>query len=404
MTCRVCDGGNLELAVDLGKQPWGNDFLRPEQAGQEARYPLRLVHCQSCGTAQLDYTVPKETLFGDHTYLSGITRTLDAHFGMVAHRVHERFLAASPRPTVLDIGSNDGTQLRHFQRLGCSILGVESSAGTARLANERGIPTDEAFFNLPYARRLNRRFDLINAAGVFFHLEELHSAAEGIREALAPGGVFVVQCLYMKHIVDNCAFDQIYHEHLLYYTVTTLRALLRRHDLELFDCELMPIHGGSLLALAGHPGQHPIVPRLTALLAAEEASGANTLGHYQRFARRIATGRVRNLAFLKATRAQRKRVFGFGAPVKGNTLLNYFEIGPELIECLVEKNPLRRGLVSPGMHIPIVLEEELTATPDVYYVLAWNFRDEILANNQHLLRAGVQFHFPVDPSTERMAA
>ena len=404
MTCRVCDSSRLEPAVDLGHQPWCNQFIPPAQAGREPVYPLRLLHCQDCGTAQLDYTVPKETLFGDHTYLSGITRTLDRHFAVVAEEVDRRFCTHRPSASVLDIGSNDGTQLRHFKRLGYRTLGVESSTTTARLANDRGIETAHAFFNLEFARGLGRQFDVINASGVFFHLEELHSVTEGIRVLLRADGVFVVQCLYMKQIVEHVAFDQIYHEHLLYYTVATLKALLQRHGLEIFDCRLSPIHGGSLIAFVGHPGVRPASARLTAMLAAEQAAGANTLAAYRQFARRIEEKRDRDLAFLGDARARGQRIFGFGAPVKGNTLLNYFGIGPDLIECLVEKNPLRRGLVSPGRHIPIVLEEELTDVPDVYYVLAWNFKDEILRNNQPLLDAGVQFYFPVDPAAGQVAA
>jgi SAM-dependent methyltransferase len=222
MLCRVCDSTDLELAVDLGLQPWCNNFLTKDQVGREPFYPLRLVYCHDCATAQLHYTVPKETMFGDHTYLSGITRSLSEHFRGVAEDVDARFLASRDRKSVLDIGSNDGTQLKHFQALGYDVLGVESSKTTARIAQEGGVPTVNAFFNRDLARSLGRKFDVINAAGVFFHLEELHSVTEGIRDALAEGGVFVVQFLYMKQIIENLAFDQIYHEHLCYYTLRSL--------------------------------------------------------------------------------------------------------------------------------------------------------------------------------------
>ena len=214
--CRVCDATNLELALDLGVQPWCNHFLRQEEVGTEPVYPLRVVYCHTCATAQLDYTVPKEVMFGDHTYLSGVTASLSAHFRAVAEDVDTRFFHHTPGKAALDIGSNDGTQLRHFQALGYEVLGVESATTPARLARDAGIPTLKAFFNLDLVRRLGRTFHVINAAGVFFHLEELHSVTEGIREALREDGVFVVQFLYMKRIVENVAFDQIYHEHLLY--------------------------------------------------------------------------------------------------------------------------------------------------------------------------------------------
>lgn len=397
MICRVCDATDLELAIDLGQQPWCNHFLTPEEAGTEPTYPLRVAYCHKCGTVQLDYTVKKEILFGNHTYLSGITKTLSDHFAAIAREADDRFLKDQLEKNVLDIGSNDGTQLKHFQSMGYDVLGVESSKGTAAIANRNGIPTVNAFFNLEQARSFGRKFDLINAAGVFFHLEELHSVTEGIRESLKCDGVFIVQFLYMKSIVENCAFDQIYHEHLLYYTLRTINVLLRRHDLEMFDAYVSPIHGGSVIAYVGHPGKRRQSERLSALLGEEDQVGANEFTTYLNFSERIRRMRDENMEFLRASRRSGKRIFGFGAPVKGNTLLNYFRVGTDLIECLVEKNELRRGLVSPGMHIPVVIENEIEGPPDIYYVLAWNFKKEILQRNRALLDRGVEFYFPVDP-------
>ncbi|MCS6814476.1 MAG: class I SAM-dependent methyltransferase [Cyanobacteria bacterium] len=397
MYCRVCDSQDLEIAIDLGFQPWCNHFLLPDEVGKEPYYPLRVLYCHRCSTVQLDYTVKKEIMFGDHTYLSGVTRSLSEHFRRVAEEVDQRFFAGVFPKSVLDIGSNDGTQLKHFQALGYEVLGVESSKTTARIANEAGIPTINEFFNQSLVQRLGRQFHVINAAGVFFHLEELHSVAEGIREALRQDGVFVVQFLYMKRIVENLAFDQIYHEHLLYYTLKTIEILLNRHGLSMFDAYLAPIHGGSIIGFVTHQGQQEPSKRLQAMRQAEIEAKSNELETYLAFARQIEQMKVQNLAYLERAKHYGKRIFGFGAPVKGNTLLNYFGIGTQYLDYLVEKNQLRRGLYSPGMHIPIVLESELTTPPDIYYVLAWNFKQEILANNQHLLDQGVEFYFPVNP-------
>lgn len=397
MNCRVCDAAELDLVLDLGSQPWANHFLTKDELGTEPFYPLRLVHCRRCGTAQLDSTVAKEVMFSDHTYLSGITRSLSDHFRAVAAEVDRRWFAPRRRKSVLDIGSNDGTQLRHYRDLGYDVLGVESAQSIARLANEAGIPTLQAFFNLAVAQTLQRQFEVINASGVFFHLEELHSVAEGIRTCLADDGVFVVQCLYMRQIVQNVAFDQIYHEHLLYYNLATLDALLRRHGLHLFDAALHPIHGGSIIAYVRKDAQRPTSARLARLLAEEAQEGANEQSTYLAFARQVERLKRENLAYLAQRRAAGKRIFGLGAPVKGNTLLNYFRVGTDTIECLVERNALRRGLYSPGQHIPVVLEEQVAAPPDVYYVLAWNFRDEILRRHADLLQRGVEFYFPIRP-------
>lgn len=397
MQCRVCDSTRLDLAIDLGEQPWCNHFLIPAEVGQEPYYPLRVLYCQDCGTVQLDYTVKKEIMFGDHTYLSGVTKSLSDHFARVAQEVDERFFANTPGKSVLDIGSNDGTQLKHFQALGYDVLGVESSKTTAKIANDAGVPTLNDFFNLEVVEKLGRKFSAINAAGVFFHLEELHSVTEGIREALAEDGVFVVQFLYMKRIVENLAFDQIYHEHLLYYNLQTIEVLLNRHGLSMFDAYLAPIHGGSIVGFVTHQGKRQPTERLQAMRQAEIDDKSNDYQTYLDFAQRIETMKAENLAYLDQAKQAGKTIWGFGAPVKGNTLLNYFGIGTQYLDYLVEKNELRRGLVSPGMHIPLLIEKELTSLPDIYYVLAWNFKREILANNQHLIDQGVEFFFPVNP-------
>lgn len=398
MRCRVCDSTELLPAIDLGQQPWCNNFLRADDVGREPYYPLRVVYCGQCSTAQLDYTVKKEIMFGDHTYLSGTTRSLGEHFRQVAQQVDERFFAGVEGKSVLDIGSNDGTQLKHFQALGYQVLGVEPSKTTARLAVEAGVDTVNEFFNLDLARRLGRQFHVVNAAGVFFHLEELHSVADGIREALRPDGVFVVQFLYMKRIVENLAFDQIYHEHLLYYNLLTIERLLNRHGLALFDAYLSPIHGGSIIAYATHAGRQAPSQRLQAMRQAETDAHSNDLATYLEFAKRIEQAKAANLAYLDTAKSAGKRMYGLGAPVKGNTLLNYFGVGTQYLDCLVEVNPLRRGLVSPGMHIPIRLEDELAQPPDLYYVLAWNFKHEILARHHADVEHGVEFYFPVNPA------
>ncbi len=400
MKCRVCDSEKLHPVIDLGEQPWANHFLKPEEVGHEPKYPLRIVHCDACGTAQLDHTVPKETMFADHTYLSGMTKTLSDHFKGVASTVDGRFFASRTPKAMMDIGSNDGTQLRHYKELGYDILGVEAARLPAQLANDAGLTTLRAFFNLETARSIGRKFDVINASGVFFHLEELHSVTEGIRESLAKDGVFVIQFLYMKRIVENDAFDQIYHEHLLYYNVRTLDRLLRRHGLALFDAEFSPIHGGSIIAFATHAERAMPSGFLQKLMLAEDAAGANTAAWYIDFVGRIKARKAENLAFLHACKKAGKRVYGLGAPVKGNTLLNTFGIGPDLIECLTERNEHRRGMIAPGSHIPIRIESELTSPPDVYYVLAWNFKKEILARNADLIAKGVEFYFPVNPKEE----
>ena len=339
--CRVCDSTDLELAIDLGHQPWCNNFLEPQSIGKEPFYPLRVLYCHNCGTVQLDYTVKKEIMFGDHTYLSGVTQSLSEHFKSIAHEVDSKFFKNSLSKSVLDIGSNDGTQLKHFQALNYEVLGVESSKKTAKIANDDNVPTVNDFFNLDLVKSLNKKFDVINAAGVFFHLEELHSVTEGIKEALEENGVFVVQFLYMKKIVDNLAFDQIYHEHLLYYNLNTIEVLLERHNLSMFDAYLSPIHGGSIIGFVTHKGKKNPSKRLLEMRKAEVDDKSNEFLTYLNFAKRIQKMKVDNLEFLDKAKKEGKQIWGFGAPVKGNTMLNYFGVGTQYLNYLVEKNELR---------------------------------------------------------------
>jgi 2-polyprenyl-3-methyl-5-hydroxy-6-metoxy-1,4-benzoquinol methylase len=401
MECRVCDGRDLVPALDLGLQPWANHFLTREEVGREPKYPLSLVYCRDCSCVQLNYTVPKEIMFADHTYVSGTTKTLAQHFLDTAREVDRLFTSNKENKSILDIGSNDGTQLKQYKELGFDVLGVESCSKIAQLANDAGIPTVAEFFNEQTAKSLNRTFDVINASGVFFHLEELHSATRGIKQALAREGVFVIQFLYMKSIVENLAFDQIYHEHLLYYTLETVEKLLNRHGLASFDGYLSPIHGGSMILFVTHKEvERSQSARLKAMREEEDNSQSNELATYLRFAERVAAMKEETLAFLRTAKNSGKRIFGFGAPVKGNTFLNYCGIGTEYLDCLVEKNELRRGLYSPGMHIPIALEGEIAQPPDIYFCLAWNFKEEILRNNARLIEQGVNFFFPVNPREE----
>ncbi len=397
MKCRICDSEDLVPVLDLGLQPWGNHFLTKDKVGKEPEYPLFVEYCRKCSCAQLNYTVPKEVMFSDHTYLSGTTRTLRQHFAETARFVDTAYCAGKPSKSVLDIGSNDGTQLEEYIKLGYEALGVESCGSIAKQAQSKGVPTVSEFFNEECAKKLDRTFDIINASGVFFHLEELHSAARGVRRCLKQQGVFIVQFLYMKSIIENLAFDQIYHEHLLYYTLKTIETLLKRHKLEPFDACVSPIHGGSVILSVGHPGIYDKTGRYMDLYHKEQESRVNELETYRSFSERVTKMRTDTIAYLDSKKAEGKVIFGFGAPVKGNTFLNYCGIGTQYLDCLVEKNPLRKGLYSPGMHIPIVLENEIEKQPDVYLVLAWNFKEEILKNNQALIDEGVEFYFPVNP-------
>jgi SAM-dependent methyltransferase len=383
--------------IDLGLQPWGNNFLDKTNSGSEPYYPLTLILCDICSASQLNFTVPKEVMFSNHTYLSGTTKSLSAHFEETAIEITKLYFENDTRNLMmLDIGSNDGTQLSYYKKLGFNVLGIESASNLCEIANSRGIQTLNEFFNENVAKNMDTKFDLINASGVFFHLEELHSVCEGIRLALKSDGIFQVQFIYMKRMQDNLAFDQIYHEHLLYYTLKSLNYLLDQFDLELFDAYESPIHGGSMIGFISHKDSRILTSRLKRLIEIELKEEANDLITYETFARNVLKSKTKTLDWVNKNLASGKSIMGLGAPVKGNTLLNYFDLNTSHISALLERNELRRGLFAPGSRIPILLEDELIDYPDAFLVLAWNFKNEILLRYKQQIDAGIEFYFPVD--------
>ncbi len=396
MKCRICESKNLDLVFDLGDQPWGNNFLTVDEIGKEKSYPLELIYCNNCSLSQLSYTVKKEVMFSDHTYLSGMTSSLANHFKNVANLLNDRFNEKKEKKNILDLGSNDGTFLKQFNSLGWNTLGVESSYDISKIANKNGIKTLNKFFNHKVAEEINQEFDFINASGVFFHLQELHSFTQGVKKLLSKDGIFIVQFLYMKQIMKNVAFDQIYHEHLLYYNLKTLDHLLSIYDLEIFDANLSEIHGGQMNAFVAHKGSRQKTKNYLKILNEEIKENANSKSSYIKFEKNSRLLKEKNLLFFEKALQSSKKIFGLGAPVKGNTLINYFGITKKMMPKLLEINPLRKNLYAPGSHIPVIMEDEEKELPHIYYVLAWNFKDEILRKNKKLQEDGIDFYFPIE--------
>ena len=397
MECRFCGAQEVELFLDLGDQPHCNRLIPPELTNrQEPYFPLRAGFCRACTGVQIDHTIPKESMFSDYPYVSGTTKTLPAHFAATSKRLVETF-NAQRGSLVVDIGSNDGTWLKQYAPFGLEVLGVEPAANVAELANASGIRTWNRFFNEETADKIMAdmgKAKLVTAAGVFFHLEELHSVCRGIKKILADDGVFCVQAIYLGGMLDNVAFDQIYHEHLCYYTLRSLNFLLKQHGLEVFDVTVVPIHGGSLEAHVGHIGGQPIKESVSKLAADETARKYGEIETYQAWAKKVWQLRDELVATLKDFSACGKTVYCYGAPAKGATLLNSFGIGPDLVKLAVEKSPLKFNKMIPGVRIPIV-DEDSVPKPDAYLVLSWNFIDEFLVKEAAYLKGGGTFIVPV---------
>ena len=389
LACRCCGARQVELVIDLGDQPHCNRLVPPDApAGAEPNYPLRLGFCRACTMVQIDHTIPKESMFTNYPYVSGTTKTLPAHFRTTSERVAAAY-QVKPGDLIVDIGSNDGTWLKQWDFSGARVLGVEAAGNVAKLAQDAGVPTWNRFFNAECCADIRAQMGpakVITASGVFFHLEELHSVVEGIASLLADEGVFVVQAIYLGGMVENTAFDQVYHEHLCYYTLKSLSALLEQHGLEVFSASLVNIHGGSIEAHVARKGSRAVDESVRAMQAIETEKGFGEIATYRKFAADVLDLRVRLVDLLETYRAAGKSVWAYGAPAKGATLLNSFGIGAELVQKAVEKNPMKVGLAIPGVRIPI--ESEEGERPDAYLVLAWNFIEEFLKKEQAYL-AGV---------------
>lgn len=395
--CRVCSGTDLEMVLDLGDQPHCDSLLTQEQLSkQEPYYPLKLWFCHDCTTVQIDYTVPKEQMFCEYPYVSATTQTLRNHFEASTAKLVEQ-LRLIPDDLVVDIGSNDGTWLKCYEKYGVRTVGVEPARNIAAQATLDGVDTLNSFFNEQTTKTIITKYGhpkLVTAAGVFFHLEELHSATRGIAELISHDGAFCVQAIYLGAMLEQNAFDNIYHEHLTYWTLTSIQALLEQYDLEVFHADILPIHAGSLELMVAMKGARPQDDSVETLRRQEEAKGYNRIETYRKFAEKVSTIRDSLLGILKAFRGENKLIHAFGAPAKGATLLNSFDISTELVELAVERNPLKIGKYIPGVRIPIV--DELTAcVPSAYLVLPWNFLSEFLVKKREFIMNGGSFIVPI---------
>ena len=392
--CRSCGSDKIVEILNFGDQPWCNDFLTKERIGKEEFYPLKVVCCQECELLQLSYTVPKEVMFFDHQYLSSMTITLGNHFLDIAKENKEQF-DLQEDDMIVDIGGNDGFQLMQYKNLGLNnVVNVESAENICVFSRKKGIKTINAFFNEEEAKNSfeYRGTKLINASGVFFHLEELHSVIRGIKYMLANDGVFVIQFMYAGAMIENNNFDTVYHEHLCYYTLRNVIDLLKPYGLEVFDAYYSDIHSGSIIAKVTH--KDSVRNKNTeSFMKTIERDKKYTLEEYQNFFKTVKEYKDNLYNFLSDLKAKGNRIYAYGAPAKGNTLLNYCGITNDLIDKAVEINKLKLGFYLPQSHIPIVLEDK-GDLPDYYLLLSHNFADEIIKKNHDIIEQGVKFIIP----------
>lgn len=396
--CRFCSAPLDHTFVDLGVSPLANSYLEPEQLQEpETFYPLEVFLCEKCLLVQLPEAARPEEIFTDYAYFSSYSTSWVEHARRYTEAMLERF-DLGPGSLVVEIASNDGYLLRHFRERGVPVLGIEPAANVAAAAREAGIPTDNEFFTHEKARRMvaeGRRADLLVGNNVLAHVPGLNDFVAGLATALADDGVVTMEFPHLLRLMDEHQFDTIYHEHFSYFSFTVVRKVFAHHGLTLFDVEELPTHGGSLRIYgrraegcsASDAGE-----RVADLLAREEEAGLLDPTTYDGFAARVRETKRKLLAFLLEAKAQGKTVVGYGAPAKGNTLLNYCGIRTDFLDFTVDRSPHKQGRYLPGTRIPIRAPEAiLDAKPDYVLILPWNLREEIRGQMAEVASWGGKF-------------
>ena len=395
MRCRFCQAPLTRTFVDLGRAPLSNAFLTAEQLREpEPHYPLHAYICDECLLVQLDQFAPPEQIFGDYLYFSSYSDAWLRHADAFAARMTDE-LRLGPGSLVVEIASNDGYLLQYFRQRDVRVMGVEPAANVAEVAAARGIPTDVAFFGVATAQRLTAagRADLICANNVLAHVPDLNDFVAGFAILLQPFGIVTVEFPHLLRLIADCQFDTIYHEHFSYFSLLVVDKVFAHHGLRVFDVDRLPTHGGSLRIHACHASAgRPRTERFDSVLAEERAAGLDRVDACERFADAVVEAKCGLLEFLIGARREGKLVAGYGAPAKGNTLLNYCGIGPELLPFTVDRSPHKQGRYLPGVQIPVRAPESISATrPDYVLILPWNLRDEIMDQMQAIRAWGGKF-------------
>jgi len=399
--CRFCGSQLSQVFLDLGLSPMANNYLKAEELKQEEqRFPLRVYVCGECFLVQLEEWESPENIFGDYAYFSSYSESWLRHAKRYVGEMIERF-GIGPENKVVEIASNDGYLLQYFVDRGIPVLGIEPARNVAVVARSRGIPTRVDFFGEATARTLRReglRADLLIGNNVLAHVPNLNDFVKGLKILLADHGIVTMEFPHLARLCAECQIDTIYHEHFSYFSLIAVEKVFAAHGLKLFDVEELSTHGGSLRIFAQHNvgGRHPVSKRVRDLRKREIEAGYSDLNGYLAFEERAVRTKEKLIEFLVNAKRAGKRVVGYGAPAKGNTLLNYCGITSELVEYTVDRSPHKQGRFLPGTHIPIYEPERINATkPDYILILPWNLQDEIISQLSFARTWGAQFVVPI---------
>lgn len=390
-TCRYCHSSDLFCYLSLGNQPLADSFIKKSEIPNEKKYPLEVYLCRSCGLSQLGIVINPKVMFGEYAYLTSSSSALVKHYKELVLDLTKRF-EVDENDLVVDIGCNDGSLLMGYDNA-LTRVGIEPSS-VSSLAKKRGLIVIDEFFNNAVAVKIVKKYGtakIATATNVFAHVDEIGEFVDGIETLIGNKGVFVIEAPYLIDMIDKNYFDTIYHEHLAYLSLTPLVPFLKVHGLDVIDVERIDIgaSGPALRIYIGKSDTHDISESVEKMLLDELKWGIKKTSVYLSFAHRIENLKQNLLKTISQIKAKNKRLGGYGAPAKGNTLLNYFGVGKDTIYAIADTNALKQGLVTPGMHIPIISEEDfLKDMPQYALLLTWNYLDFFLSKSDFIKRGG----------------
>ena len=396
-TCRFCGTPLHHTFADLGASPLANSYLTADQLEKmEPFYPLHVYVCNTCLLVQLPVWQSAEEIFSDYAYFSSYSESWLRHAQEYTRMMIDRF-GFDSRSSIIEIASNDGYLLRYFKESGIPILGIEPAGNVAKAARDAGIPTLVKFFGSKTAEELSAAgtyADLLIGNNVLAHVPDVNDFIKGMKIVLKPGGIITMEFPHLMRLMDETQFDTIYHEHFSYFSLLTVEKMFSGHGLTLFDVEELPTHGGSLRIFVRHAedASKPVGRRVIDLRGREEAAGFSRMEHYFSFSERVKETKRKILTFLIEAKRSGKSVAGYGAPAKGNTLLNYCGIRSDFIDYTVDRSPHKQGHYLPGVHIPIYGPDRVRETrPDYLVILPWNLREEIMEQMSYIRSWGGRF-------------
>lgn len=408
LTCRFCGKHELTTFVDLGMSPFCQTHIEQRNLNaMEPFFPLHARVCHACFLVQLEEFVAPGDIFTEYAYFSSYADSWVEHARRYAESMRERFKIGN-RSLVMEIASNDGYLLQHFVAAGVPVLGIEPAANVAKVARERGIRSDVSFHGRSNAARIVSEYgkaDLLLGNNVLAHVPDLNDFVAGMKVLLKPDGVITMEFPHLQRLMEQNQFDTIYHEHFSYFSFLTVEKVFAAHGLTLFDVEELPTHGGSIRIYGRHAEDagKPRSSRVEELRARELALGFDKIETYRQFDEQVKATKRNILEFLIDLKRTGKQIVGYGAPGKGNTLLNYCSIRQDFLDYTVDRNPYKQGKYTPGTHIPIHGPEKIRETkPDYIFILPWNLRTEITAQMSYVREWGCQFIIPI-PKPEIVA-